>query len=156
MNNYEVLRNGAKERMNDHFVKYHVNRPGIWTGPGFTIGVERPGVFHHFTAADGPDSEPHNHPWPFRSTILAGGYVEEVFTPPLAGDTIKVERSVGDEFEVEAETVHRIIRLFGSDCWTFIEPGAYAQQPGFFRFDGGEVRHRYWYEDQWSMWPREG
>lgn len=156
MNHYDVVKDGHLEKMSDHFDKYHIGKPGIWSGPGFEIAVERPGVFHHFSAADGPDADYHNHPWPFRSTILVGGYLEEVVIPIWTGiDIAKVARIVGDEFEVKAETVHRIIRLCGQECWTFIEPGEFVQQSGFFRFDGKEARHRYWFEDQWSMLPRE-
>ena len=51
------------EVMNDHFTKMHL-------GNGF--------VLHKFTAADGPDADFHDHPWGFITTILRGGYREEV------------------------------------------------------------------------------
>ena len=42
------------ERMNDHMAKLH-------------LGDGR--VVHHFTAADGPGADYHDHPWQFASTI---------------------------------------------------------------------------------------
>lgn len=55
-----------EERMNGHFTKYHVE------------GLPFPLVLHHFTAADGPDADFHDHPFGFMSFIFRGGYREEM------------------------------------------------------------------------------
>lgn len=41
-------------------------------------GVE-PGTLERFTVwiSDDPRGEPHNHPWPFESELLSGGYTED-------------------------------------------------------------------------------
>ena len=105
------------ERMNAHFTKLH-------------LGDDR--VVHRFGAADGPGADPHDHPWSFSSTIIAGGYVEEVFSldHPLDPPQV-IERRPGDTFRNEAGTIHRIVRLTAPECWTVIRPGAAERTPGF-------------------------
>ena len=125
------------ERMNGHFEKLH-------------LGDGR--VVHRFAAADGAEADPHDHPWPFSSTIIAGGYVEEVFSldrpldPPQA-----IERRSGDTFRNEAGTIHRIVRLTAPECWTVIRPGAAERTPGFYRFTSDGVLHRLWHETEWRL-----
>lgn len=116
------------ERMNDHMTKLH-------------LGEGR--VVHHFTAADGPDSDPHDHPWPFAVRIIDGGYVEEVFDLARPFDPpVVIERRAGDEFENAAGTIHRIVRLTAPEVWTEIRPGAYDRAPGFYRFTDEGVYYR--------------
>lgn len=124
------------ERMNDHFTKLHLPDGR---------------VVHRFSAADGPDADPHSHPWPFKSRIIAGGYVEQVFdvdrphAPP-----VEIERRPGDVFHNEAGTVHRIIRLLEDECWTVIRPGAHERKPGFYQFRPDGVWHRFWDEPDFT------
>ncbi|MFJ1291230.1 hypothetical protein ACEPPZ_03945 [Paracoccus yeei] len=83
------------------------------------------GVLHRFTAADGPDSDPHDHPVAADIVIMFGGYVEHVFDldqpydPPL-----EVERRAGDCFHNEACTIHRIIRLTAPEGLDAVPAGA--------------------------------
>ena len=60
--------------------------------------------------ADDPRTEPHNHPWPFTSEIMAGGYTDERYR--VAGDgTIDHETVVvraGDVNVVPADIYHRV------------------------------------------------
>lgn len=102
----------TQERMSDEFTKYHLTGP--W--PNYPL-------IHHFS---GPDrGGPHDHPWPFRVTVLSGGYVERIYEPDLSGwkDVIRGE---GDCFAVPAERIHSITRLLVPDCWTFV----YRLNPG--------------------------
>ncbi|ATQ56637.1 hypothetical protein [Paracoccus yeei] len=83
------------------------------------------GVLHRFTAADGPDSDPHDHPFAADIVILSCGYVEHVFDldqpydPPL-----EAERRGGDCFHNEACTIHRIIRLTAPEGLDAVPAGA--------------------------------
>lgn len=127
------------EQMNDHFTKFHVH--------GLPVGA----VFHRFTNADGPDADPHDHPWDFTSLIISGGYVEQVFRTDAAPGTANVvERKPGDVIHNKASTIHRITRLLTDECWTLILPGPGKRKPGFYRFDGGTVFHRFWDETEFS------
>lgn len=124
------------ERMNDHFTKYH-------------LGGGR--VLHHFTAAH--DHDYHDHPFPFRSTILHGGYREEL-AEALPDGTLAValiERPPGTSHEVAAGTIHKLVGLLASDCWTLIQVGEKEREPGFYRADEAGVWHRHWHEQDWRL-----
>ena len=119
-----------EERMNDHFLKQHLDDGR---------------VRHIFTAADGPDAEPHDHPWGFTSTIEEGGYVEHVFDLTRPHDPPQeITRRPGDTFRNEAGTIHRIIRLLAPECVTVIEPGPHERKPGFYQFREDGPWHRFW------------
>lgn len=124
------------ERMNSHFTKYH-------------LGNGR--VLHHFTAAQ--DEDFHDHPWPFRTSILSGGYVEIVAEPCHDGTLAlaTLERLPGTSHEVQAGTIHKLTRLIGSDCWTLVEPGIKVRESGFYRSDDAGLWHRYWHESEWKL-----
>lgn len=119
-----------QEIMGPHMTKIHV--PGL-------------GVIHHFTDRDlGPH---HSHPWPFRSTVLKGGYVEEVLHPD--GRTETVERKPGTMFEIAPDHIHRIIALPTGECWTCIDVlGPKVQEPGFYEWRGDGLWYRQWDEDE--------
>lgn len=101
-------------------------------------------VIHHFTQADTGD--PHDHPFPFDSTILIGGYEEEEYLLHLDGsfDIACLRRLPGASHSVKADTVHRITRLLEGECWTLITPGRKVKEPGFFRFKRGRIYRRDW------------
>jgi len=123
------------EHMNDWFTKYHIEGPWPFNP-----------VFHRFTRADG-NGDPHDHPWPFRSVILSGGYREEVFD--LSGKSWFVDRYVGDSFVNEADHIHRIVELFEDECWTMILPQEGGRKPGFYQFREDGAYHRFW-DGDWS------
>lgn len=127
------------ERMNDHMTKLH-------------LGDGR--VVHHFTAADGPGADYHDHPWRFSSTILAGGYVEQVMDITRPHDPPQeIERRPGDTFRNEAGTIHRIIRLLEPECWTVITPGEHERTPGFYQFRPDGAWHRLWHDPEFTRLP---
>lgn len=122
------------ERMGPHFAKFHL--------PGSLI--------HLFTEPDtGP---PHDHPWPFISHVLAGGYTEEVYTLHEDGTHTceTIERLPGSSHRVEASTVHRIIDLPAGLCITRVEPGPYERTSGFYRFDDAGIWRRDW-DKEWKL-----
>lgn len=115
------------EWMNGHFLKIH-------------LGDGR--VLHHFSGADGPDADYHDHPFPADIRIVAGGYVEQLLSPD--GSVQEVERRTDDCFRNEAGTVHRIIHLTAPFVITEFKPGPHERKPGFYRFAGGQMLHRFW------------
>ena len=101
------------ERMNDHFVKLHC-------GDGT--------VYHHFTAADGPRADFHDHgQWGFWSEVLEGGYTEQVLLFHKNGYVVVKEmtRLPGDKFFVTHDHIHRIVRLLEPSCYTHVTPSAH-------------------------------
>ena len=128
------------EHMNEHFTKYH-------------LGGGR--VLHHFTKAE--DVFYHDHPWPFRTTILKGGYSEIELLP--GADHVSAtnhDRRPGTTHEVQAGTIHKLTGLLDGDCWTLVEPGEKEREPGFYEPRADGLYHRYWHEpaDGWQPWPR--
>ncbi|MBM3604312.1 MAG: hypothetical protein FJX25_06025 [Alphaproteobacteria bacterium] len=121
-----------QEVMGPHMLKVHL-------GHGLVV--------HRFRAADhGPH---HDHPWPFRSTIIRGGYVEEMLHDDGRRET--VERRPGDQFVIEPGHVHRIVALLDGDCWTCIEIlGRKVREPGFYEWRDGQMWQRRHYEREWT------
>lgn len=124
------------ERMNKTFTKYH-------------LGDGR--VLHHFTAAN--DVHYHDHPWPFRTSILAGGYVESIAEPQEDGrlTLTTMKRLPGTTHDVKASTIHKLTALLGTDCWTLIIPGKHERKSGFYKFDEAGVWHRFWDKRKWEL-----
>lgn len=123
-----------EERMHPGMVKYHIE------------GLPRAVVIHHFTTTDG--GPPHDHPWGFQSTVLAGGYVERVHQ--LDGSSETVHRQPDDTFEIAARHIHRIEELPTGDCWTLILPREHEQTSGFYEFREDGAWQRRWNEPEWS------
>lgn len=124
------------ERMNKTFTKYH-------------LGDGR--VLHQFTAAT--DELFHDHPWPFRTTILSGGYVEVIAELKAVGklSLTTVKRLPGTTHEVQAGTIHKLTGLLKGDCWTLIEPGKPERKSGFYKADEAGVWHRFWDQRTWRL-----
>lgn len=122
------------ERMSDAFEKFHI------------LGLPFPMVLHHFSEPD--LYHPHDHPWGFRSTILQGGYVEEIFNKQ--GESVRVTRNVGDSFEIPAEHIHRIPELLTGDCWTQVIPGPDERTSRFWDFREDGSYSRAWHEIEWT------
>lgn len=106
---------GRRERIGPGFVKYHI-------GPDTAAPWPLRPVLHHFTEPDaGP---PHDHPWPFTTTICTGSYVEEVFT--REGGVWRCDRilrQAGTTHSVPARHIHRIIDLPDGECFTLVIAG---------------------------------
>jgi len=136
-----------EEHMNDHFTKFHIG------------GLPFAAVIHRFTAADGPEAEFHDHPFAFTSTILRGGYIEEVsFRNPFEPEQWlqqRLTRPPGETFRNEAGTIHRITRLLEDECWTLILPEEWERKPGFYRFEDNQVLHRFWDEHEFQPFDKD-
>lgn len=125
------------ERMSDAMMKFHLGRGE--TG--------NPLVLHRFVA---PDTGPHhNHPFPCRSYILHGGYLEEVLHPD--GTIEQRDHRPGDVVEIPHDHVHRIVHLHEGEAITLYEVlGPKVQEPGFFRFEDGRMFYRQWDAPDWT------
>lgn len=124
------------ECMSEHFTKLNLE-----------VG-KFPITLHHFT---GPDQgDPHDHPYAFTTTILAGGYIEEIWRRGDDGWTSRlVRREAGTSHRVGARCIHRIVELPQGECITSIvwhTEGVARRQPRFWRFRNGVMWSRRWDE----------
>lgn len=71
-----------------------------------------------------PRTIPHNHPWPFRSAVLLGGYTEERFWLDEHGElhTEILEHNAGDVNTVPANVFHNVLSVKPGTV-TFLECG---------------------------------
>jgi len=92
------------------------------------------GVYLH--RMDGPDPRPtlHDHPWPFVSFVLRGGYTERIAygeTDGVAVTRVNVKR---------AQDVHSITRLHRTPTWTLMLVGRRRRVWGYLDQDGTWTR----------------
>lgn len=83
---------------------------------------------HNFHKGDPDDL--HDHPWPYFTIILKGGYWEHLET----GE--RKWRSPGQGRIAGSRSLHRIELEPGVDCWTLFIPGPQLREWGFI--DNGE------------------
>ena len=88
---------------------------------------------HQFLRGDPDDL--HDHPWPYATLILKGGYWEWIpvfdeLSENIAGET-RVWRGPGHFRTCKAESYHRIELEPGVDCWTLFMPGPQKREWGF-------------------------
>jgi hypothetical protein len=128
----EIIR---AERMSPAFIKYHLSDGR---------------ALHRFTREE-PHVDPHDHPWRFETTVLAGGYVEEVFTIGEEGwrGTL-AHRLPGETYRVDATHIHRIVELPQRECWTLVRAGQHERDTRFWRF-GDQIQSRAWHERRWTQ-----
>jgi hypothetical protein len=123
------------ERMSPAFVKYHLDDGR---------------VLHRFVRPE-PHADPHDHPWSFETTILSGGYIEEVFTfqPDGAWRSAFVDRHPHSRHWIDASHIHRIVALPLGESWTLVRAGPHERKTMFWRF-GDTVQQRAWNARRWS------
>lgn len=116
------------------------------------------GIYLHRMTAPDPGIDLHDHPWPFVSIVLRGGYTEERSdirdAPKFAAiasawpDTCRrgVEMSwrAGTIHRVRVDECHRIISLQRTPTWTLCLIGRKFRNWGFYEpaASGGFVSHR--------------
>ncbi len=107
-------------------------------------------ALHRFVQPE-PDAHPHDHPWSFETTILSGGYVEELFTilPNGKWQSAYVERLPNSRHRIKATHIHRIVSLPQGESWTIVEAGPHERTTFFWRF-GETIRRRAWNVRHWS------
>jgi hypothetical protein len=105
---------------------------------------------HQFLRSDPDDL--HDHPWPYATFILKGGYWEWI-PKKLSDGTIfseeRVWRGPGHFRTCNAESFHRIEVEPGVDCWTLFMPGPQKREWGF-------LTHKNWNLDtfKWVRYDR--
>ena len=87
---------------------------------------------HKFLKSD-PD-DVHDHPWPYATLILKGGYYE--WTPNFNSQGAKIGetrywRGPGHFRICSANSYHRVELKEGTDCWTMFMPGPQRREWGF-------------------------
>lgn len=100
-------------------------------------------LLHYFHKGDDDDAL-HDHPWNFNTTILSGGYDEQLpppmynarnyFEDPLHGPEIlseyKFKRRTGDIIARKATDLHMVVNV-RPDTWTLVTTGMYIRTWGF-------------------------
>lgn len=89
---------------------------------------------HKFLKGD-PD-DPHDHPWPYATLILRGGYYEWVPQLNAKGEVIRSIRhwrGPGHFRVCRAKSYHRIELKPGVTCWTLFMPGRHQREWGFLK-----------------------
>lgn len=90
-------------------------------------------VFLHKFLKSDPD-DVHDHPWPYATLILKGGYYEWVPEFNSNGEKIaevRKWRSPGHFRVCSATSYHRIELCEGVECWTLFMPGPQKREWGF-------------------------
>lgn len=87
---------------------------------------------HHFLKGD-PD-DVHDHPWPYATLVIKGGYWE--WKPVFDSEgkkcgEVSVWRAPGHFRICKAESYHRIELDPTVDCWTIFMPGPQKKEWGF-------------------------
>jgi hypothetical protein len=92
---------------------------------------------HHFVKSD-PD-DVHDHPWPYATLIVKGGYYE--WTPVFnnknenIGEVCKWH-GPGSFRWARAQQYHRVELDPAVDCWTLFMPGIHQREWGFLTKQG--------------------
>lgn len=88
---------------------------------------------HKFLKSDGDDV--HDHPWPYFTIILKGGYWEwhPVFENGVKVTEVCAWRGPGHFRKCSADSFHRIELEPGVTCWTLFMPGRKVRDWGFLK-----------------------
>ena len=95
---------------------------------------------HNFHKGDPDDL--HDHPWPFITIILKGGYWEH--TP-----TGKFWRKPGTIRMASSSQLHRVDLEPGIDVWTLFVPGPVIKEWGFMK-QGKWIQHDKYLEERYK------
>lgn len=100
------------------------------------------GLFIHKLLREDRSRHPHDHPWPFVSAVLVGGYREELaerFQHRGTRATFR-ERGPGSTRALPATGLwHRFVHLHRQPTWTLVLVGRKCNQWGFLLADGTTV-----------------
>lgn len=100
-------------------------------------------LLHYFSQPD-PALCFHDHPWDFTTTVLAGGYQEEVplptwpgrllgYGPPAVGCRGRIHtRQPGRTVEHRADDLHVVTKLLQDNAWTLVRTGPRVRDWGFY------------------------
>lgn len=105
------------------------------------------GIFVHWIYLPDADTDPHDHPWNFRSTVLRGGYTEEVFAPDMSSEVLIHERWSSHKMPT---TDAHMIQSIQPETVTLILVGKRDRDWGFWTSDGW-VNWKTYIEDKYSL-----
>lgn len=97
------------------------------------------GIFVHLIARPDQDRDLHDHPWPFTTFVLCGGYYEVRSDDPASlssADVHCVRRFRSHRFPLSS--AHRITYLLRDPTWTLVFTGAKVKEWGFWVPRGDE------------------
>jgi len=102
-------------------------------------------VFLHKFLKSDPD-DVHDHPWPYATVVLKGGYWE--WTPQFDSSGKKINeiakwRGAGHFRTCSANSYHRIELDPAIECWTLFMPGPQTQDWGFLTRQGWVQHEQY-------------
>lgn len=98
------------------------------------------GVYLHRISGPDEGRDLHDHPWPFVSIVLRGGYHEEAPFGASSPIIFLEDRCVRWVNAKRAESLHRVCWLHRVPTWTLILRGPRCRDWGFVTEDGW-VRH---------------
>lgn len=99
------------------------------------------GIFVHKIAAPDPGLDLHDHPWPFVSLILRGGYAEQVAEAREPWLTHHRSWGRGSVHRMPMTAAHRIT-FAEPGTWTLVLRGRKSRTWGFYLAD----------ESRWTPW----
>lgn len=89
---------------------------------------------HHILRSD-LGRDPHDHPWPYVTIILKGGYFEQRFND--AGEKVSAKwHGAGSILYRPAGSWHKLTLPPGETAWTLFITGKYQNKWGFLTTDG--------------------
>lgn len=110
-------------------------------------------VFLHKFLKGDPD-DVHDHPWPYATLILAGGYYEWIPTfNPYTGDKVgetRYWRGPGHFRICKPTSYHRIELAEGVTAWTLFMPGPQRREWGFW------VKNKWIHNDNYLAQRKDG
>jgi hypothetical protein len=93
------------------------------------------GIYLHQFLRSDYDRALHDHPWPFVSILLLGGYFE-VHDQTIDGSQIKCWREPCSVLLRPAEWRHRVVLEDGKTAWSLVIVGRRLRRWGFFLSSG--------------------
>ena len=97
------------------------------------------GVFLHRIHQPDVDRDPHDHPWPFLSFVLSGGYTERIWADKKRRrndlHSLEFRRGRWSLHRMRADRAHRILSV-EDQLWTLVLTGPRKRDWGFWTNDG--------------------
>lgn len=90
------------------------------------------GIFVHRMQGPDPGQDVHDHPWPFVSLILKGGYIERRCDARSVDRQHYAARKRGSLRLMRLDEAHTITRLVGETSWSLVIHGRHVRSWGFY------------------------
>lgn len=110
------------------------------------------GIFLHHVAGPDPGLDLHDHPWPFISIRLHGGYVERIADIRVPGRVVFASRLNGRVHFFPLRRIHRITRVL-PNTWTIVIHGRKQPPPPLILASDGRWGY---YNNETRAWEPHG